>query len=212
MRKQTILSFAVAVLLGLISAQTPPAQAQTTTGFKLPSYATYQGQAGVNQKMASNFGVNVTEWQALNGGFGGPQGMFGGASNAAGFSANAFSPAPLTLASVGGADSASVGTSAPTQTPTGFKLPAYATYQGQAGVNQKMASNFGINVTEWSALNGGFGMAGPGTQGMLGANAGFSANTFSPSSLTLVSVGGGAAATPAPGTPAMDPVLTAKIA
>ena len=44
MRKQNILSFTVAVLLGLISAQVAPGA--------LPAYATYQGQAGANQKFA----------------------------------------------------------------------------------------------------------------------------------------------------------------
>lgn len=43
----------------------------------MPAYAAYQGQAGVNQKMASNFGINVTEWSALNGGFGAPQAGLG---------------------------------------------------------------------------------------------------------------------------------------
>ena len=62
--RKTILSFAVAVLIGLISAQ-------AATG-PLSAYATYQGQAGVNQKFASQYGINTTEMAALNGGFGQP--------------------------------------------------------------------------------------------------------------------------------------------
>jgi hypothetical protein len=80
MRKQTILSFTVAVLLGLISAQVGPGA--------LPAYATYQGQAGANQKFASSFGINTTQWAELNGGFGQPGaidglGMFGGSKGLA---------------------------------------------------------------------------------------------------------------------------------
>ena len=45
MRKQTILSITVAVLLGLISAQ---------VGLEgLPGYAIYQGQAAINDQFAS---------------------------------------------------------------------------------------------------------------------------------------------------------------
>ena len=51
MKKQSILSFAVAVLLGLVSAQ---------GAGPLPDYATYQGQANMNQKFASQFGINTT--------------------------------------------------------------------------------------------------------------------------------------------------------
>ena len=69
MRKQTILSFTVAVLLGLISAQ---------AGLEgLPGYAIYQGQAAVNQKFASQYGINTTQTAQLNGGFGLP-GSIGG--------------------------------------------------------------------------------------------------------------------------------------
>ena len=79
--RKTILSFAVAVLLGLISAQ-------VGTG-SLPAYATYQGQAGVNQKFAAQYGINTTDMAALNGGFGQPGmgfdnlGVWGGASTGA---------------------------------------------------------------------------------------------------------------------------------
>lgn len=72
--------------------------AAATSGIKMPAYAAYQGQAGANQKMASNFGVNVTQWSSLNGGFGVPE-NFGGAIPA---SAKTFNTAPLTLLSVGG--------------------------------------------------------------------------------------------------------------
>jgi hypothetical protein len=51
MKKVSILSFAVAVLLGLVSAQT--ATTATPTGPALPAYATYQGQSKVNEKFAS---------------------------------------------------------------------------------------------------------------------------------------------------------------
>ena len=69
MRKQTILSITVAVLLGLISAQ---------VGLEgLPGYAIYQGQAEVNQKFASQYGIDTTKMAELNGGFGLP-GSIGG--------------------------------------------------------------------------------------------------------------------------------------
>ena len=69
MRKQTILSFTVAVLLGLISAQ---------VGLEgLPGYAIYQGQAAINDQFASQYGINTTQTAQPNGGFGLP-GSIGG--------------------------------------------------------------------------------------------------------------------------------------
>jgi hypothetical protein len=65
MRKQ-ILSLAVAVLIGLVSSQ-----AIGLPAGGLPGYATYQGQAAMNNKVASQFGINTTELNAMNGGFGG---------------------------------------------------------------------------------------------------------------------------------------------
>lgn len=70
MRKFTmIVSVAVAVLLGLVSAQgTPAATASPTTtqqsawGTGVPSIASPAAQAKVNQKIASQFGINTTQF------------------------------------------------------------------------------------------------------------------------------------------------------
>lgn len=57
MRKQSlvkVVSFAVAVLLGLVSAQTPATTAQPAT-FGIPAYASPAAQAQINQAYSSQF-------------------------------------------------------------------------------------------------------------------------------------------------------------
>ncbi len=69
MRKIITLTYAVALLLGLVSTQALTGGVGTGA---LPAYATYQGQANINNKFASQYGINTTEMSALNGGFGQP--------------------------------------------------------------------------------------------------------------------------------------------
>lgn len=74
-----IVSLAVAVLLGLVSAQGTTATAtpasQWTAAAGVPSYASPAAQAKVNEKFASQFGINTTSFGGWSAGTAGAAGI-----------------------------------------------------------------------------------------------------------------------------------------
>jgi hypothetical protein len=133
------MTLAVALLLGVVSAQEATAPATGVWG-GVPSYASPAAQAKVNNKFASQFGIDTSSLGIS------PEAYIGQATGAGVFGGSAATPAAS-------AD-ASTGTPASTTVGSGFMggIPSYASPAAQASVNNKMASQFGIDSTAgWGA-------------------------------------------------------------